>query len=89
MQCGLGLGLFIASACWYVVAPLGPNSWRIMFLIGVLPALFALWLRRSVPESERWTRADGRRRSPRSRRAEELSTEEISYTRLTPAADLR
>jgi MFS family permease len=83
MQCGLGLGFFIASACWYVVAPLGPDSWRIMFLIGVLPALFALWLRRTVPESERWTRANGRRRSLRTRSSAELSTDEVSYTRLT------
>lgn len=83
MQCGLGLGFFIASACWYVVAPLGPDSWRIMFLIGVLPALFALWLRRTVPESEQWTRAAGRRHSLRSRNAAELSTHDVSYTRLT------
>ena len=83
MQCGLGLGFFIASACWYFVAPIGPDAWRIMFLIGVLPAFFALWLRRSVPESERWTKADGRRRSLRERRGEDLSRDEVSYTRLT------
>ncbi|MEQ3551821.1 MFS transporter [Pseudonocardia nematodicida] len=83
MQCGLGLGFFIASACWFAVAPLGPDSWRIMFLIGVLPAFFALWLRRSVPESERWTRAAGRRRSLQGRAAGELSNEEISYTRFS------
>jgi MFS family permease len=83
MQCGLGLGFFIASACWFFVGPLGPDSWRIMFLIGVLPAIFALWLRRTVPESDRWSRADGRRRSLRSRSTVELSTEEVSYTRLT------
>jgi MFS family permease len=83
MQCGLGLGFFIASACWYFIAPVGPDAWRIMFLIGVLPAFFALWLRRSVPESERWTKADGRRRSLRKRRDEDLSRDEVSYTRLT------
>jgi MFS family permease len=83
MQCGLGLGFFIASACWYFVAPIGPEAWRIMFLIGVLPAFFALWLRRSVPESERWTTADARRRSLRGRRSESLTRDEVSYARLT------
>jgi MFS family permease len=83
MQCGLGLGFFIASACWFFVAPVGPEAWRIMFLVGVLPAFFALWLRRSVPESDQWTKAHKRRRSLRQRRGDQLSSEEVSYTRLT------
>jgi len=86
MQCGLGLGFFIASACWYFIAPLGPDSWRLMFLLGVLPALFALWLRRSVPESEQWAAAQRRRAQLRERATEtpgQLSAEDESYTRLT------
>ncbi|MGQ4615887.1 MFS transporter [Nocardia sp. R7R-8] len=83
MQCGLGLGFFVASACWYFIAPLGDNSWRYLFLIGVLPALFALWLRRRVPESEQWTAAHKRRRELRERDDHELDTGERSFTRLT------
>lgn len=83
MQCGLGLGFFIASACWHFVAFLGPDSWRYMFLIGVLPALFALWLRRKVPESERWTNARDRRTMLSQRSADEMSKEDQSYTRFT------
>lgn len=83
MQCGLGLGFFIASACWLLIGPLGPDSWRYMFLIGVLPALFALWLRRSVPESDQWSRAREQRAELRSRAQDELSAQERSYTRLT------
>lgn len=83
MQCGLGLGFFIASAVWLVVAPLGPDSWRLMFALGVLPALFALWLRRRIPESGQWTSAAGRRRDLRARSAGELSDEERTFTRLT------
>jgi MFS family permease len=30
------------------------NSWRMVFLVGVLPALATLWIRRNVPESEMW-----------------------------------
>jgi MFS family permease len=83
MQCGLGLGFFIASACWYFIGPLGPDSWRYMFLIGVLPALFALWLRGKVPESEQWTRANSQRRALRGRARQDLTEGERSYTRLT------
>ena len=43
MQCGLGIGFFLASLVWLFVSELGPDAWRIMFLIGVLPGLFALW----------------------------------------------
>ncbi|MEU0265083.1 MFS transporter [Nocardioides sp. NPDC006303] len=83
MQCGLGLGFFIASACWYFIGSTGPEAWRMMFLIGVLPAFFALWLRRSVPESEQWEAAAARRRSLRRSRRETLTREENSYIRLT------
>jgi MFS family permease len=83
MQCGLGLGFFIASACWLFIGPLGAGSWRYMFLIGVLPALFALWLRRSVPESEQWQRAHRQRAALRGRPDRDLTSNERSYTRLT------
>ncbi|HZZ45908.1 MAG TPA: MFS transporter [Pseudonocardia sp.] len=83
MQCGLGLGFFIASACWYFIAPLGPDSWRLMFLIGVLPALLALWLRRSVPESGQWTKAERQRAELRARATDELTEDERAYTRFT------
>ncbi|WP_291415180.1 MFS transporter [Actinophytocola sp.] len=81
MQCGLGLGFFVASAAWHFIAPLGASSWRYMFLLGVLPALFALWLRRSVPESDKWTKVADRRAELQSRSS--LTEEERSYTRFT------
>ena len=31
-------------------------GWRAVFLVGVLPALFVLWIRRDVPESPLWLR---------------------------------
>jgi len=51
MQSGLGVGFFAAALIWLFVGPSGAQSWRSMFVIGVLPALFALWLRRRVPAS--------------------------------------
>ena len=83
MQCGLGLGFFVASAAWHFIAPLGENSWRYMFLLGVLPAFFALWLRRSVPESEKWTKVATRRASLQSQSDSSLSEEERTYTKFT------
>jgi MFS family permease len=58
MQCGIGVGFFLASFVWLFVGPIGPDSWRYMFLIGVLPALLALWIRTSLPESGTGQRTD-------------------------------
>ena len=32
MQCGLGIGFFLASFVWLFVSPSGPNAWRYMYL---------------------------------------------------------
>ena len=63
MQCGLGIGFFVASAVWFVVSPLGPSAWRWMFVIGVLPAFATLWIRRGVDEPDAWIEADRKRRA--------------------------
>lgn len=34
--------------------PVTPDSWRWMFIVGALPALLVLFIRLTVPESERW-----------------------------------
>ncbi|MBB4909521.1 MFS transporter [Actinophytocola algeriensis] len=81
MQCGLGLGFFVASAAWHFIAPLGADSWRYMFLLGVLPAFFALWLRRGVPESDKWTKVASRRAALQARSS--LTEEERTYTKFT------
>ena len=36
---------------------LGDDGWRWLFVAGVLPAFFALWIRRNVREPEAWTQA--------------------------------
>ncbi|HEY2136484.1 MAG TPA: MFS transporter [Xanthobacteraceae bacterium] len=68
MQCGLGIGFFTASAVWVYVNPLGPDSWRYMFLIGILPGLFTLWIRRGIPESAVWERTHQLRQAATERR---------------------
>jgi len=42
-----------ALTAWIVLDRLHLN-WRMVFVVGVLPALVTLWIRKSVPESEMW-----------------------------------
>src|SRR6266568_4317075 len=35
MQCGFGIGFFLASFAWLYVGAMGPDAWRYMFIIGV------------------------------------------------------
>jgi MFS family permease len=68
LQCGAGLGGILASGVWLLIGSAGPNAWRWMYLIGVLPALLTLWIRRTIPESPRWERSNERRRAARAAR---------------------
>lgn len=53
------IGSLVAYLIGYLLLPLGVNSWRWMFAIGIIPALIVLILRRSVPESARWLATSG------------------------------
>ncbi len=60
LQSGFGWGTFLAALVWLGLgawAPLGGETWRLMFVVGALPALFVLYIRRNVAESERWLAA--------------------------------
>ncbi len=85
MQSGLGIGFFIASLVWLFIGPLGPGSWRYMFLVGVLPALLTLWIRRSIPESAMWEQANAKRAAAvgRQRAGETLTEAERHLTKFT------
>jgi MFS family permease len=87
MQCGLGMGFFLASFVWLFVGSLGPDSWRYMFLLGVLPALLTVWIRTSIDESKVWQEVDAMRRQARARKdsGATLSTHEKALTRFTVA----
>jgi MFS family permease len=73
-QCGFGIGFFLAALVWLFVGATGPEAWRIMYLIGVLPALLTLWIRRAIPESKLWQEADEHRRAEKERRLTGAST---------------
>jgi MFS family permease len=85
LQCGAGLGGIVASGVWLVIGTAGPNAWRWMYLVGVLPALLTLWIRRSIPESPRWERSNERRRAARAlrRSGEALDDASEALTRFT------
>jgi MFS family permease len=63
LQCGAGIGGILASGLWLLIGGMSPDAWRWMYLIGVLPALVVLWIRRNIPESTRWEEANERRRA--------------------------
>jgi MFS family permease len=66
-QCGFGIGFFLASVTWLFIGGTGPGAWRTIYLIGVLPALLTVWIRRAIPESTLWERANERRRAAKER----------------------
>src|SRR5688572_18916865 len=58
MQSGWAIGYIAAAvlASWLLSDPdLGLNGWRWLFAAGAVPALFALWIRRNIRESPKWT----------------------------------
>jgi MFS family permease len=85
MQCGFSLGFFLASFVWLLVSSLGADSWRYMYLIGVLPALSAFWIRRHIPESPVWENSDQERQlaQQRKRRGETLVERDKALNRFT------
>jgi MFS family permease len=84
-QCGFGIGFFIASLVWLFVGATGPGAWRTMYLIGALPALLTLWIRRSIPESVLWEQSNARRRAAQQRKrgGEAEGSHDRSLTRFT------
>jgi MFS family permease len=87
MQCGFGIGFFLASVAWFFINPIGPHAWRVMFILGVVPALLTLWIRRSIPESDKWERVNAERNAAtaREKSGATLNAEERALARFTVA----
>jgi MFS family permease len=84
-QSGFGIGFFLASVTWLFVGAMGPGAWRTMYLIGVLPALLTFWIRRAIPESTLWEKANERRSAAiaRERLGHGSTAEDRALTRFT------
>jgi len=54
LQSGVNIGVLLASCATFLLAAQSP---RVVFLVGVLPALLVFWVRREVPETEEWQAA--------------------------------
>lgn len=61
---GLGSALSFLPQTW-VDALLRNNGWRMIFLVGAIPALLTLFIRIFVPESEKWKSAAATAPKPR------------------------
>jgi MFS family permease len=85
LQAGYPIGSILASGVWLAIGTSGPSAWRYMFLIGVLPALIAFWIRRNIPESPRWEESHRRRRAAYDlrRQGAALEGENASLVRFT------
>jgi MFS family permease len=59
LQTGVNVGVLLASVTTFVLAGRSP---RLVFLVGVLPALLVFWIRREVPEPAEWHAAKARAR---------------------------
>jgi MFS family permease len=65
LQSGFGAGSVLAALVWLVLSqtrPLGDETWRLIFLVGALPAFCVVYLMRALDESERWLSAVRERR---------------------------
>src|SRR5207302_6933273 len=54
LQSGVNIGVLGAVLANIIMAAQPP---RYLFLVGILPALLVLWIRKAVPEPEEWTSA--------------------------------
>lgn len=64
LQSAVNLGVLLACLAGFLLQNHEP---RWIFLVGILPALITLWIRKAVPETEEWEQAKEGREVPRIR----------------------
>jgi MFS family permease len=57
MQSAWAIGYGLAAFVNYLVQDVAGFGWRAVFFVGIAPALFAFWVRRSVEEPAMWKKA--------------------------------
>lgn len=77
LQSGVNIGILAACLASYLMANL-PN--RYLFLVGVVPALMVLWIRRAVPEPEEWHAARAKAQGPPPRIAQLFQGDALRVT---------
>src|SRR6516225_4096450 len=58
VQTGAAVGPGLAALVYSGLFAILPEAvaWRALFMVGILPGLFVLWIRRNIPESEAFAR---------------------------------
>lgn len=81
MQGGWAIGYILAAIAAATILPI--FGWRAMFFVGIIPALFTVWIRTKVEESEIWL-ADRRKQKAEKKGAgsflQIFSPELVKYT---------
>jgi len=57
LQTGVNVGVLLAVLAHFLMSGIVATQPRWLFVVGVLPALLVLWIRRAVPETEEWATA--------------------------------
>src|SRR5262245_48939014 len=57
LQSGVNLGVLLAAFSAFMILSVAGLPNRSVFLVGVLPALLVLWIRKAVPEPKEWHEA--------------------------------
>lgn len=60
LQSAVNVGILLASLAAFLLLTVAELPHRSVFLVGILPALIVLWIRRSVPEPAEWQSAKDR-----------------------------
>jgi MFS family permease len=57
LQAGFSVGGLLVSALWVLIGSSLGQSWRWMYLFGLIPLIIVLLVRKRIPESQRWASA--------------------------------
>jgi MFS family permease len=67
LQSAVNVGVLIAMLAGLLILTFAELPHRTVFLVGILPALLVLWIRRAVPEPEAWLAAKGATQNEQTR----------------------
>jgi len=81
------LGWTLAALIGYFIVPVGDNGWRWALAVGAVPAIYALFVRRGLPESVRFLDRKGRA-SEAERIVADFERAAGATTEVSPAIEL-